>query len=391
MHAAQSSVKKGETLIDTAMTLNAMRADVIVIRHGSSGAVRLIADKVDCPVLNAGDGRHEHPTQALLDALTIRRRTRQRSHGQRVAICGDVLHSRVARSNILCADRARRRGARLRAADADAGRDRARWASTPFTDFDAALDGADVVMMLRLQNERMDGQFVPSPARIPPPLRPDARAAGARRARCAGDASRADEPRGRDRQQRRRPCRPLGDHRAGRDGRRGPHGLPRRADPPRARRGGLGMKPRAPRNRDGSAGPVAGGVHAAACACVDGAHRRDRRRRHARRREMIDCRAASCSRPGIVDLGVFAIDKPAFRFGGITRVGADARPVAAARRSRRASSVAAQSGKPDLWVHPLAAATRGLEGERARRDGADARRRRARGRHRARAGSPIRA
>ena len=74
MHAAQSSVKKGETLIDTAVTLNAMRADVIVIRHQASGAVRLIADKVDCPVLNAGDGRHEHPTQALLDALTIRNR-----------------------------------------------------------------------------------------------------------------------------------------------------------------------------------------------------------------------------------------------------------------------------------------------------------------------------
>src|SRR6202008_3468825 len=92
MHAAQSSVKKGETLIDTAMTLNAMRADVIVIRHSSSGAVRLIAGKVDCPVLNAGDGSHEHPTQALLDALTIRRR-RGSIAGQRVVICGDLLHS----------------------------------------------------------------------------------------------------------------------------------------------------------------------------------------------------------------------------------------------------------------------------------------------------------
>ena len=100
MQVAASSVKKGETLIDTAMTLNAMRADVIVIRHEASGAVQLIADKVDCPVLNAGDGRHEHPTQALLDALTIRRR-KGRIDGLRVAICGDVLHSRVARSNIL--------------------------------------------------------------------------------------------------------------------------------------------------------------------------------------------------------------------------------------------------------------------------------------------------
>src|ERR1700761_8147101 len=100
MHAAQSSVKKGETLLDTTATLNAMRPDVIVIRHDASGAVQLIADKVDCPVLNAGDGRHEHPTQALLDALTIRRRV-GRINGAVVVICGDVLHSRVARSNIL--------------------------------------------------------------------------------------------------------------------------------------------------------------------------------------------------------------------------------------------------------------------------------------------------
>ena len=100
MHAAQSSVKKGETLIDTAVTLNAMRADVIVIRHSASGAVKLIAGKVDCPVLNAGDGWHEHPTQALLDALTIRRRTGAIAH-RKVVICGDILHSRVARSNIL--------------------------------------------------------------------------------------------------------------------------------------------------------------------------------------------------------------------------------------------------------------------------------------------------
>ena len=108
MHAAQSSVKKGETLIDTAITLNAMRADAIVIRHGSSGATGLIADKVDCPVLNAGDGQHEHPTQALLDALTLRHALAERAEGAedftglKVVICGDILHSRVARSNILC-------------------------------------------------------------------------------------------------------------------------------------------------------------------------------------------------------------------------------------------------------------------------------------------------
>ncbi|MGH6787867.1 MAG: aspartate carbamoyltransferase catalytic subunit, partial [Novosphingobium sp.] len=101
MHAAQSSVKKGETLIDTAMTLNAMRADAMVIRHASSGAVRLIADKVDCPVLNAGDGQHEHPTQGLLDALTIRR-AKGDIDRLTVTICGDILHSRVARSNVHC-------------------------------------------------------------------------------------------------------------------------------------------------------------------------------------------------------------------------------------------------------------------------------------------------
>ena len=160
MHAAQSSVKKGETLIDTAQTLNAMRADILVIRHGSSGAVRLIADKVDCPVLNAGDGWHEHPTQALLDALTIRRRKGSVA-GQRVVICGDILHSRVARSNILALTSL---GAEVRVCAPStlmpAALDRMFVAS--FTDFDAALAGADVVMMLRLQNERMAGDYVPS-------------------------------------------------------------------------------------------------------------------------------------------------------------------------------------------------------------------------------------
>jgi aspartate carbamoyltransferase catalytic subunit len=161
MQVAQSSVKKGETLIDTAVTLNAMRADVIVIRHQSSGAVQLIADKVDCPVLNAGDGRHEHPTQALLDALTIRRR---KGHiaGLTVAICGDVLHSRVARSNILALTAL---GAEVRVVAPPTLMPVAieRMGVKPFTDFDAGLDGADVVMMLRLQNERMGGAYLPSP------------------------------------------------------------------------------------------------------------------------------------------------------------------------------------------------------------------------------------
>ncbi len=170
MHAAQSSVKKGETLIDTAVTLNAMRADAIVIRHGSSGAVGLIAGKVDCPVLNAGDGQHEHPTQALLDALALRHKLQQQGRasedgmlvGLTVTICGDILHSRVARSNILCLQAL---GARVRVCSPPAlmPREIEAMGVETFHDFDAALAGSDVVMMLRLQNERMDGQYIPSP------------------------------------------------------------------------------------------------------------------------------------------------------------------------------------------------------------------------------------
>ena len=161
MHAAQSSIKKGETLIDTAVTLNAMKADAIVIRHGSSGAVQLIADKVDCPVLNAGDGSHEHPTQALLDALTIQRRKGEIS-GLTVTICGDVMHSRVARSNIYCLTTL---GAKVRVCGPPSLLPAAldRFNVEPFTNFDEALDGSDVVMMLRLQNERMNGDYIPSP------------------------------------------------------------------------------------------------------------------------------------------------------------------------------------------------------------------------------------
>jgi aspartate carbamoyltransferase catalytic subunit len=156
-----SSLKKGETLLDTALTLNAMHPDMIVIRHGSSGAVQLISEKVDCPVLNAGDGRHEHPTQALLDALTIRRR-KGRIAGLRVAICGDILHSRVARSNFMLLAAL---GAEVRAVAPPtllpAGLDG--YCVEAFTDMDAGLAGADVVMMLRLQTERMEGAYVPSP------------------------------------------------------------------------------------------------------------------------------------------------------------------------------------------------------------------------------------
>jgi aspartate carbamoyltransferase catalytic subunit len=158
--AGASSLKKGETLLDTALTLNAMRPDVIVIRHDSSGAVGLIAEKVDCPVLNAGDGRHEHPTQALLDALTIRRR-KGRIEGLTVAICGDILHSRVARSNfhLLTA-----LGAQVRAVAPPTLMPAAveRFGVKAYTDMAAGIEGADVVMMLRLQLERMDGAYVPS-------------------------------------------------------------------------------------------------------------------------------------------------------------------------------------------------------------------------------------
>lgn len=167
MHAAQSSVKKGETLIDTAITLNAMRADAIVIRHGSSGAVELIASKVDCPVLNAGDGQHEHPTQALLDALALRHALAERGEGSEdftgltVTICGDILHSRVARSNILCLT-ALGASVRLCAPPALMPGGVEAMGAQPFHDFDAALDGTDVAMMLRLQTERMSGQCIPS-------------------------------------------------------------------------------------------------------------------------------------------------------------------------------------------------------------------------------------
>ena len=160
MAVASSAVKKGETLIDTAMTLNAMRPDILVIRHASAGAAALLAQKVGCPVVNAGDDAHEHPTQALLDALTIRR-ARGRIAGLTVAICGDISHSRVARSNIILLNAL---GARVRAVAPStllpAGI--AQMGVEVFNRMEDGLAGADVVMMLRLQRERMEGAFVPS-------------------------------------------------------------------------------------------------------------------------------------------------------------------------------------------------------------------------------------
>src|SRR2546421_6157640 len=155
-----SSMRKGETLIDTAMTLNAMRPDILVVRHHASGAVELLAQKVDCSVINAGDGAHEHPTQALLDALTIRR-NKGRIEGLVIAICGDVMHSRVARSNILLLNIM---GARVRvvAPSTLLPRGIERMGVEVARDMREGLKGADIVMMLRLQRERMNGSFVPS-------------------------------------------------------------------------------------------------------------------------------------------------------------------------------------------------------------------------------------
>ena len=160
MPVGASSVKKGETLIDTAITLNAMKPDILVIRHGASGAPALLSQKVGCAGVNAGDGRHEHPTQALLDLLSLRRAFGDVT-SLTVAICGDIAHSRVARSNVILLSML---GCRVRLigpptlvpGDAD------RWGCEVFHDMKEGLKGCDVVMMLRLQLERMEGALIPS-------------------------------------------------------------------------------------------------------------------------------------------------------------------------------------------------------------------------------------
>jgi aspartate carbamoyltransferase catalytic subunit len=160
MATRASSIVKGETLIDTAVTLNAMQPDILVVRHGSSGAASLLSQKVSCSVVNAGDGQHEHPTQALLDALSMRRAFGGLG-GLKVAICGDVLHSRVARSNVALLNLL---GAEVRVVGpatlmpADVGR----WGVSVHHDMKRGIAGAQVVMMLRLQLERMEGAYVPS-------------------------------------------------------------------------------------------------------------------------------------------------------------------------------------------------------------------------------------
>ena len=160
MSVSASSVKKGETLIDTAATLNAMRPDLLVVRHHAAGAVELLAQKMSCSVINAGDGAHEHPTQALLDALTIRR-NKGRVERLTVAICGDIRHSRVARSNILLLNTM---DARVRVVAPSTLLPTAvdKLGVEVHTTMRAGLADADIVMMLRLQRERMSGAFVPS-------------------------------------------------------------------------------------------------------------------------------------------------------------------------------------------------------------------------------------
>ena len=160
MNIVNSAIKKGETLMDTAMTLNAMHPDLIVIRHQDSGACNLLSQKVNCAVINAGDGRREHPTQALLDALTIIEK-KGKIQGLRISICGDILHSRVARSNIYLLTML---GAEVNiiAPTNLMPKDIEKFGVNKFSDIRKGLKDSDIVMMLRLQNERMNSSFLSS-------------------------------------------------------------------------------------------------------------------------------------------------------------------------------------------------------------------------------------
>jgi len=160
MNITNSAIKKGETLIDTAMTLNAMHPDIIVVRHQDSGASNLLSQKVNCSVLNAGDGRREHPTQALLDALTIIEK-KKKIEGLRIAICGDILHSRVARSNIFLLNML---GAEVNivAPTNLMPKDIEKFGVKTFSNMKEGVKDCDIVMMLRLQNERMSSSFLSS-------------------------------------------------------------------------------------------------------------------------------------------------------------------------------------------------------------------------------------
>ena len=155
-----SSQSKGETLLDLAATLNSMNPDILIIRHPNSGAVQLISEKVDCPVVNAGDGNHEHPTQALLDILTIKKRI-GRIDNLKIAICGDIAHSRVARSNIFCH---KKLGNKIRVIGPKTliPKDIDKLGVQVFYNMIEGLRDVDVVMVLRLQKERMDGGYFSS-------------------------------------------------------------------------------------------------------------------------------------------------------------------------------------------------------------------------------------
>ena len=218
---ATSSVTKGETLLDTVRNLEAMAPDMIVMRHASSGAPHLLARMCRSAIINAGDGMHEHPTQALLDAFTIREH-KGRLAGLKVAIVGDLLHSRVLRSNVLLLNKM---GAEVWACGPATlmppGLERL--GARPTTSIDEAVEGADVVMMLRIQHERMHGHFFPSVREYFALFGMTPRARPPRASRRDRHAPRTDEPRRRDRfRSRRRPV--LGDPRAGRQRRRGAHG-----------------------------------------------------------------------------------------------------------------------------------------------------------------------
>ena len=155
-----SSQSKGETLLDLAATLNSMNPDILIIRHPNSGAVQLISEKVDCPVVNAGDGNHEHPTQALLDILTIKKRI-GRIDNLKIAICGDIAHSRVARSNIFCH---KKLGNKIRVIGPKTliPKDIDKLGVQVFYNMVDGLRDIDVIMVLRLQKERMDGGYFSS-------------------------------------------------------------------------------------------------------------------------------------------------------------------------------------------------------------------------------------
>ena len=239
-------------MIDTALTLNAMHPDLLVVRHPHSGAVDLLAQKVNCAVLNAGDGKHEHPTQALLDALTIRR-AKGRLHRLSIAICGDVAHSRVARSNIMLLGKMENRIS-LIAPPTLMPSGIGEFGVEVFEDMEEGLKDVDVVMMLRLQKERMDGGFIPSEREYYPPLRPERRKTCPCQTRRDCHAPRPDEPRGGNRRHDCRRHQPVGHSRTGGNGRRRAHGRngPAGAKPARISQGGDGMTVIVPANDHGT-------------------------------------------------------------------------------------------------------------------------------------------